>query len=73
MSKQLEIGDIVFSSEIAYHDVARGILTEYHPWMEDIYFKPDVELLRLSRRVVNSIRMVEGLIQKLGIWQNDKR
>lgn len=55
--KQLKIGDIVIASEVAYHDVARGILTEYHPWMEDIYFRPDAELLRLCESVANSISM----------------
>lgn len=55
LNKQLEIGDIVISSEIAYHDIASGILTEYHPWMEDIYFRPDIELLRLCKNVANSI------------------
>ena len=55
LSKELEIGDTVISSEVAYHDVASGILTEYHPWMEDIYFKADIKLLRLCENVANSI------------------
>jgi adenosylhomocysteine nucleosidase len=55
LNKQLQIGDIVISSEIAYHDVAHEILTEYHPCMEDIYFRPDIELLRLCKSVANSI------------------
>lgn len=41
----LHIGDIVIGSEIAYHDMACEILTEYHPWMEDIYFKADREMI----------------------------
>ena len=55
LNKQLEIGDIVISSEVAYHDVAHGILTEYHPWMEDIYFRADVELLKLCENIVKSL------------------
>jgi adenosylhomocysteine nucleosidase len=55
LNKQLEIGDIVISSEVAYHDVAHGILTEYQPWMEDIYFKADVELLKLCENIANSL------------------
>lgn len=55
LNNQLEIGDIVISSEVAYHDVAHGILTEYHPWMKDIYFRPDVELLKLSENIANSL------------------
>ncbi|GCD10553.1 5'-methylthioadenosine/adenosylhomocysteine nucleosidase [Clostridium tagluense] len=54
LNKQLEIGDIIISSEVAYHDVSPEILTEYHPWMEDIYFRPDVELLKLCENVSNS-------------------
>lgn len=54
LSSQLEIGDIVISSEVAYHDVAPGILTEYHPWMKDNYFKADVELLKLCEIITNS-------------------
>ena len=55
LNKQLEIGDIVISSEVAYHDVAHGILTEYHPWMKDIYFRPDTELLKLCGNVADSL------------------
>ena len=55
LNRQLEIGDIVISSEVAYHDVAHGILTEYHPWMEDIYFRADVELLKLCENIANSL------------------
>ncbi|HCC35492.1 MAG TPA: phosphoglycerate transporter [Ruminococcaceae bacterium] len=35
---ELHIGDTIISSEIAYHDVADEILTQYHPWMKSIYF-----------------------------------
>jgi len=55
LNSQLEIGDIVISSEVAYHDVAHGILTEYHPWMQDIYFRADVELLSLCENIANSL------------------
>lgn len=51
LNRELEIGDVVISSEVAYHDVANGILTEYHPWMKDIYFRPDVELLKLCENI----------------------
>jgi len=58
LNKQLEIGDIVISSEVAYHDVADGILTEYHPWMEDIYFRPDVEMLKLCENIGQSLSIL---------------
>jgi adenosylhomocysteine nucleosidase len=45
LSDSLQVGDIVIGTEIAYHDVAREILTEYHPWMPDIYFKSDKSLM----------------------------
>lgn len=54
LSNQLKIGDIVISSEVAYHDVAPGILTEYHPWMKENYFKADDELLKMSKTIAGS-------------------
>ena len=44
IDKTLKIADTIVSSEIAYHDVADGILTEYHPWMESVYFRADDKL-----------------------------
>jgi len=41
----LKIADTIISSEIAYHDVADGILTNYHPWMESVYFKADAAMV----------------------------
>lgn len=38
IDQNLKIGDTVISTEVAYHDVDDGILTEYHPWMETEYF-----------------------------------
>lgn len=53
LDERLKIGDIVIANEIAYHDVKEEILTEYHPWMEDIYFKTDntmaQELIDISK------------------------
>ena len=58
LNRQLEIGDIVISSEVAYHDVAHEILTKYHPWMKDIYFRPDVELLKLCESIGKSLSIL---------------
>jgi len=33
MNKNLEIFDTVISTEVAYHDVHKEILTKFHPWM----------------------------------------
>jgi adenosylhomocysteine nucleosidase len=45
IDERLKIYDTVISSEVAYHDVAEAILTQYHPWMESVYFKADGELV----------------------------
>lgn len=37
--------DLVIACETAYHDVAEDILTEYHPWMESIWFQSDAALI----------------------------
>ena len=35
----ISIFDTVISTETAYHDVAEDILTEFHPWMDSIWFQ----------------------------------
>lgn len=55
LNRKLNIGDIVIGNEISYHDVAPGILTEYHPWMKDIYFRPDANLFELCNKVAESL------------------
>jgi adenosylhomocysteine nucleosidase len=45
ISSELHIADTVISSEIAYHDVADEVLTQYHPWMKSIYFAADWNLI----------------------------
>ncbi|MBL1704717.1 phosphoglycerate transporter, partial [Klebsiella pneumoniae] len=57
----LKIGDTVISTEIAYHDVDEGILTEYHPWMESVYFKTDSTLLELSREVIEKNQFTQNI------------
>lgn len=52
IDNRLRIGDTIISTEVSYHDVEDEILTEYHPWMESIYFKADSELTRISRTVI---------------------
>lgn len=53
IDRSLKIGDTVISTEISYHDVDDGILTEYHPWMKSIYFRSDNELLELCKAMVS--------------------
>ena len=52
MAPKLDIFDTVISTEVAYHDVNSEILTEFHPWMETVFFKADEELLKLSEKAV---------------------
>ena len=63
----ISIFDTVISTETAYHDVAEDILTEFHPWMDSIWFPGDPFLLSLatqaaqdSGRPVRFGRMVTG-------------
>lgn len=41
--------DTIISTECAYHDVAEDILTEFHPWMNTIYFPCDPQLLEVAK------------------------
>lgn len=49
MDPGLQILDTVISTEVAYHDVAEDILTEFHPWMESCFFCADKRLVDLSK------------------------
>lgn len=49
MDPRLELFDTVIATQSVYHDVAANILTEFHPWMDSVFFPSDAELLRLSR------------------------
>lgn len=57
MNPELEIFDIAISTETAYHDVAPNILTEFHPWLESVYFKADQKLLDLAQKAVGKLEM----------------
>lgn len=50
MDAELEIFDTVISTETAYHDVDQGILTEFHPWLDSIYFQSDEKLLKAAKK-----------------------
>lgn len=55
MNLELEIFDTVISTEVAYHDVAPNILTEFHPWLESVFFKADQGLLSLTKKAVDKL------------------
>lgn len=52
MRQGLGILDTVIATEVAYHDVAPELLTEFHPWMASVFFKTDEKLLEFSRKAV---------------------
>lgn len=56
MDPKLDIFDTVISKEVAYHDVHEEILTEFHPWMDSVFFKADEELLKLSEKAVAKMK-----------------
>ena len=39
----------VISERTAYHDVADNILTEFHPWLDDIYFQSNEVLVSIAK------------------------
>ena len=55
MDPKLQIFATVISTEVAYHDVDEGILTEFHPWLESVFFKADAKLLELSEKAVSKM------------------
>jgi len=56
MDERLGIFDTVISTDVAYHDVVGEILTEFHPWLETVFFKADQELLNMSERAVRKLK-----------------
>lgn len=56
MDRALKIFDTVISTEVCYHDVAPDILTEFHPWMDSVFFEADRELIELSKAAVSKIK-----------------
>lgn len=55
MNEKLEIFDTVISTEVAYHDVSPNILTEFHPWLETVFFKADQGLLSVAKMAVDKL------------------
>ena len=56
MNGELEIFDTVISIEVAYHDVAPNILTKFHPWLDNVFFRADKELIKLSQIAVEKMQ-----------------
>ncbi len=66
MDEKINLFDTIISTQVAYHDVDDGILTEFHPWMSTIYFDSDKNLLNIAKLVseknktVHLGRMITG-------------
>lgn len=61
MDPRLSIFDAVICTEVCYHDVAPGILTEFHPWMKSVFFQADPKLVELSKTAVNKINLPKSI------------
>ncbi|WP_335674029.1 5'-methylthioadenosine/S-adenosylhomocysteine nucleosidase [[Clostridium] innocuum] len=58
IQEQVQLFDTVISERIAYHDVADDILTEFHPWMDSVYFYADENLLQSAKAYSNTTKQV---------------
>lgn len=58
IQEQVQLFDTVISERIAYHDVADDILTEFHPWMDSVYFYADENLLQSAKAYSNTTKRV---------------
>lgn len=56
MDKSVQLFDTVVSEQTAYHDVKETILTEFHPWMETVWFQSDQVLLKKMKEYSRSAR-----------------
>jgi len=62
MDDSLNIFDTVISNEVAYYDVDEEILTEFHPWLDSIYFKADESLLFLAKKSISNINSKYNIV-----------
>ena len=53
---QIQVFDTVVAERAVYHDVAKDILTEFHPWMPSVYFSSDEDLLSAARKYAGTAR-----------------
>lgn len=53
IDQKVALFDTVISTQAVYHDVAKEILTEFHPWMESIYFQADAKFLEIAKEIAH--------------------
>lgn len=54
MDEKIKLFDTIIAEQTAYHDVADNILTEFHPWLEDVYFPSDKILISIAKEYSKS-------------------
>lgn len=50
IDKNVKLFDTIIVNKTAYHDVAEDILTEFHPWLQSIYFKANENLISIAQK-----------------------
>ena len=67
IDNSLSVFDVVAGSSVAYHDVAEGVLTQFHPWKKSIWFDTAPQLIDAVRKAGDKLgksihigRMVTG-------------
>lgn len=62
MAENIGIFDTIITEKCAYHDMEEDILTEFHPFLHDIYFKSDAALLKAAGSIaVNDASVYTGI------------
>lgn len=54
IDKSINLFDTIISTQAAYHDVDDDILTDFHPWMKDVYFNADDDLLQAAHQIAKN-------------------
>lgn len=66
LSDNLEIGDIVISSDTTYHDFNPVQLVNNYPWMTDMYIKADAELINICQKACSSVLSIKrGIVGRV--------
>lgn len=49
MAENVNLFDVAVSERVAYHDVSDDVLTEFHPWMDSVWFRSNAGLIDAAR------------------------
>ena len=56
MSKTVRIFDTIIARRTAYHDVARDILTDFHPYLPSVFFPSSPQLLDAAEKCRSQVK-----------------